>query len=315
MALTSRISLTGPPEEGPEDFLATSLGVIYPDDVTNQHGDAEHGLLYTSPRLPKPLQISLADPKGDEDRRLFGHYLWNASLLMAEFVEGGTLGLDTLDSDPPVLQSLSSSQNVHDRLYPPLSTFDITSKHVLELGAGTALPSLLSSLLGASRVQVTDYPAPEIISNLKKVVEINANAAHSPLRSVSPISVAGHEWGNLSTPFALENRAKYDRVFVCDCLWMPWQHENLRQSIAWFLKDDEDSKAWVVAGMHTGRGKMRTFFDENELRSVGLEVERIWERDCDGRERTWVWDRGIEDVSERKRWLVVAILRRVKPIA
>jgi predicted nicotinamide N-methyase len=312
MALTSRISLTGPPEEEPEDFLATSLGVIYPDDVTNQHGDAEHGLLYTSPRLPKPLQISLADVTGDEDRRLFGHYLWNASLLLAEFIEGGTLGLEILDSDPPVLKSLSGSQNAPERLYPPLSTFNVMSKHVLELGAGTALPSLLSSLLGASEVQVTDYPAPDIISNLKKVVKTNAIAINSPLGIVSPIFVTGHEWGDLSTPFALENQAKYDRVFVCDCLWMPWQHGNLRQSIAWCLKGGEESRVWVIAGMHTGRSKMRTFFDESELRGVGLEVERIWERDCDGRERAWVWDRGIEDVSERKRWLVVAILRRVK---
>jgi predicted nicotinamide N-methyase len=312
MALTARISLTGPPEEQPEDFLAASLGVIYPDDVTNQHGDADHGLLYTSPHLPKPLQISLADPTRDGDRQLFGHYLWNASLLLAEFVEGGTLGLETLESDPPVLKSLCDSHNAHERMYPPLSTFNIMSKRVLELGAGTALPSLLSSLLGASEVQVTDYPAPDIITNLKQVVKTNAVPTHSPLGTVSPISVTGHEWGDLSSPFALENREKYDRVFVCDCLWMPWQHENLRQSIAWFLKAGEESRIWVVAGMHTGRAKMRTFFDEVELRSVGLEVERIWERDCDGRERAWVWDRGVEDVSERKRWLVVAMLRRVK---
>lgn len=36
MALTSRITLTGPPAEDPEDFFGSSLGVIFPDDVTNQ---------------------------------------------------------------------------------------------------------------------------------------------------------------------------------------------------------------------------------------------------------------------------------------
>jgi len=36
MALTARLSLAGPPESDPEDFLATSLGVIFPDDVTNR---------------------------------------------------------------------------------------------------------------------------------------------------------------------------------------------------------------------------------------------------------------------------------------
>jgi hypothetical protein len=46
------------------------------------------------------------------------------------------------------------------------------------------------------------------------------------------------------------------------------------------------------------------------LREAGLEIEKIWERNADGVEREWVVDRGIEDVTERKRWLVIGILRR-----
>jgi hypothetical protein len=89
---------------------------------------------------------------------------------------------------------------------------------------------------------------------------------------------------------------------------MPWQHENLLKSIGWFLS--REGRAWVVAGFHTGREKMRGFYEEDALRKVGLEVEVIWERNADGAEREWVTDRGIEDVTERKRWLVVAILNR-----
>ena len=62
------------------------------------HGDADRGLIYTSPHLPKPLQISLADPKGDRDRNLFSHYLWNSSLLLAELIETGTLRLSGTDT-------------------------------------------------------------------------------------------------------------------------------------------------------------------------------------------------------------------------
>jgi nicotinamide N-methyltransferase len=306
LGLTSRISLTGPTEEDPEDILSTSLGVIYPDDVTSLHGDADHGLLYTSPHLPRPLQISLSNPQRDEDRRLFSHYLWNSSLLLAEFVEAGTLGLERFGSDPDV----SSSPSLHS----PVSSFDVTSLEILELGAGTALPSLLASLLGAGEVTVTDYPSPEILANLREVVTLNAIPSNSPLGTTSPISVAGHEWGDLSTPFALENRGRFDRLFVCDCLWMPWQHGKLRKSISWFLKEGIESRAWVVGGFHTGRDTVGMFFDEKELRDEGLEVEMIWERDCDGKEREWVWDdsRGWEDPGVRKRWLVVAILKRVE---
>jgi hypothetical protein len=170
----------------------------------------------------------------------------------------------------------------------------------------------MSSLLGASAVQVTDYPSPATISNLRQVVARNCVPSNSPLGTACPVSVEGHQWGVLSTPFALEYKGKFDRVFACDCLWMPWQHGNLRKSIAWFLKEGDESRAWVVAGFHTGREKMRGFFEDEELREVGLETESIWEMDCDGVEREWVWDRGREDENMRKRWLVIAVLRRIK---
>lgn len=304
MALTSRITVTGPPADDPEDYLADSLGVVFPDDIINLHGDHEHDLLYTSPHLPRPLHISLADPKGQDDRRLFSHYLWNSSLQLAELIEAGTLGLERLDSWAEV-------STRHD-CSPPLSAFSVEGLATLELGAGTALPSLLSSLLGAARVQVTDYPSEATLSNLRQVVARNCVRANSPSGAVAPVvAVDGHEWGDLSSGFALENRGKFDRVFVCDCLWMPWQHGKLRKSVAWFLREGEASRAWVVAGFHTGREKMRGFFDPDELRGEGLETERIWEVDCNGVEREWVWDRGREDENVRKRWLVVAILKRV----
>ena len=69
-----------------------------------------------------------------------------------------------------------------------------------------------------------------------------------------------------------------------------------------------------MGGYHTGRKKMRGFFDDEELRKLGLEVERLWERDCDGIDREWAWDRGAEDldITGRKRWLAISVLRRIR---
>jgi hypothetical protein len=268
------------------------------------HGDHRHGLLYTSPHLPKPLHISLADPAGEDDRLLMSHYLWNASLQLALFIEAGTLGL-TQDQDEGGERTPRSTSTL------PPGTFDVRGLRCMELGAGTALPSLMASLLGAERVQVTDYPAATTIGNLREVVSRNCVPENSPVGRVASVSVEGHGWGNLSTPFAAENKGVFDRLFVCDCLWMPWQHDSLRRSVGWFLKEGQQSRAWVVAGFHTGRESMRGFFGEEELRTEGLETERIWEVDCNGVEREWAWDRGREDERARKTWLVVAILRRV----
>ncbi|KAK4670463.1 uncharacterized protein QC763_211940 [Podospora pseudopauciseta] len=222
MALTSRLALTGPDTTDPEDYLSSSLGIIFPDDVTNQHGDADHGLLYTSPHLPQPLQFSLANVTEEKERHLFSHYLWNSSLMLAELIEAGTLGLDIPWSG----------------LGGEIKDFDATGLETVELGAGTALPSIMGGLMGSKRVVVTDYPAPEVIKTLKENV----------LRGVEK-------------------------------------------------KNGVD-----------GRG----FFDKEKLAEVGLEVERLWERDCDGGEREWVWDRGVEDISVRKRWLAVGVLRRIR---
>ncbi|KAL2025152.1 hypothetical protein VTK56DRAFT_154 [Thermocarpiscus australiensis] len=311
MALTARLSLTGPDTSEPEDFFGSSLGVIFPDDVTNQHGDSDHGLLYTSPHLPQPLQLALAEVKAESDRHLFSHYLWNASLLLAELIEAGTLGLETPSS------TANSNSNSNSRaIAPPTSEFNVAGLSTIELGAGTALPSIMSGLLGARRVVVTDYPAPPILKTLRQNVAGTVQARFAPPGrfAAEEVLVEGHAWGELddTTPLARDNRHAFDRVFAADCLWMPWQHENLRRSVSWFLSEGESARAWIVAGFHTGREKMRGFFDADALAAVGLEVEHIWERDCDGRDREWVWDRGIEDVGPRKRWLVVGVLRRIR---
>ncbi|KAF9870820.1 nicotinamide N-methyltransferase [Colletotrichum karsti] len=296
MALTSRVSLIGPPTESPEDFFVGSIGVMFPDDVTNQHGDADDGIEYASPHLRKPLRFDLAEPSADEDRKLFSHYLWNSSLQLGEFVEAGTLGLDSVKSD----------------LGPVVSHFDVRGLTTLELGAGTAIPSIMSALLGAVRTAVTDYPAPAVLKTLRTNIDRNIHPSVSPTGELTAkeVLVEGHSWGELEDPFSVANKHAFDRVFIADCLWMPWQHANLHKSAAWFLRNSPEARCWVVAGFHTGRPKMRGFFDEAALAEAGLEIESIWERDCDGVEREWVWDRGIEDASIRKRWLVCGVLKR-----
>jgi len=308
MSLTARISPieTGPSD--PEDLFGSALAVIFPDDVMVHHGDATTALLYTSPHLPSPLRIKLADPLDDGERRLFGHYLWNASLLLAEFIEAGTLGLP----DDGGLQT---------RVGLPMTAFDVKGKKTIELGAGTALPSIMAALLGAQEVLVTDYPSDLLLATLRRNVTANTcAAAGSALPSPAPscvttppraISVHGHEWGRLDAPPATTHAHAFDVVFAADCLWMPWQHDNLRRSIAHFLRQDDDARAWVVAGFHTGRERMAAFFDEQALGAVGLSVERLWERDCDGVEMPWGEGAAGSEVSGRKRWLVVGVLKRL----
>jgi nicotinamide N-methyltransferase len=179
---------------------------------------------------------------------------------------------------------------------------------VLELGAGTGLAGLVAGLTGAKETVISDYPAEEVLENIKANVKANIEPRREKDSSIGEVSVQGHEWGIVTDGFSEENKESFDKLLVADCLWMPWQHRNLHKSIQWFLK--KNGKAWVVAGFHTGREKMRGFYEEGALKEAGLEIEKIWERNAEGYDRPWVNDRGIEDVTERKRWLVIGILKR-----
>lgn len=125
-----------------------------------------------------------------------------------------------------------------------------------------------------------------------------------------------HEWGVLDTPWAVENKGRFTRIIAADCLWMRSQHENLVKTFLWFLPSDPDEgRVWIVAGFHTGRAIVAGFFET--VVQMGMVIERIYERDLnsggeDGREvrREWTPVREGEGPENRKRWCVVAVLKR-----
>ena len=91
---------------------------------------------------------------------------------------------------------------------------------------------------------------------------------------------------------------------------MPYQHENLAKSMLHMLSPSREARILAIAGFHTGRAKLAGFFDEAV--SQGLVVEEIYEEDVQGVTREWMPERdgGREDVTGRKRWLVIAVLKR-----
>ena len=288
--LTDRIRLSGGTDDEPEDILSSCLGVIFPDDITHHHGDKDSSVVYLSPAFG-PLEISVADPQAEDHRRLFSHFLWNAGLQLAEFIEDGSSSGDN---------GGEGGDNGSGRC-----EWDVNGQRVLEVGAGTGLAGLVAALRGAKEVVLSDYPAQEVLVNLRANVQRNVSTRAKD--KVAEIRVQGHEWGVLDDDFSKAEKGGFGRILAADCLWMPWQHENLLRSISWFLA--EGGRAWVVAGFHTGRAKMRGFFEDEAVRAAGLEVERIWERNAEGAEREWVTDRGVEDITLRKRWLVIAVLK------
>ena len=167
---------------------------------------------------------------------------------------------------------------------------------------GTGIVGITSALAGGEEVILSDYPSQRVLSNLQ--INVDRNVPED-LRHNRKIAVQGHEWGVLTDEFSRSHGGHFTRILCADCLWMDGNHYGLAQSIAHFLSAKEGSRAWVIAGFHTGRAKIVSFFDITA--QAGLETEIIFERDADGNEREWEKER--ED-KERNRWMVVAILKQ-----
>ncbi|KAJ5132293.1 hypothetical protein N7448_006451 [Penicillium atrosanguineum] len=298
-------------DENPEDVFEAFLSHLFPDDAPAFHGNPGQHLLYSSPHYGE-LEIMVPsypaqsenkseevaaglekDANGvnkvEEERQLFAHFLWSSALVVAEGLE------DAERSD--------AGGEARD-------IWSVKGESVLELGAGAALPSLISAIANASRVVATDHPSsPALAGAIKFNMDYNLRNRSSNTQ----ISIEPHEWGVLDSNFALQNKGAFTRIIAADCYWMPEQHENLVRTIQWFMAPG--GKLWVVAGMHTGRGIVARFFEI--AAQNGLEVERIFERDLVNRKddgehinREWRPVREDEGPENWRRWGVIAVLKR-----
>ncbi|PQE10331.1 nicotinamide N-methyltransferase protein [Rutstroemia sp. NJR-2017a WRK4] len=303
--LTTLLRLSPEPEPSalePEDFMQDSLTTIF-DAVVNQHGDGD---LVGTDREQKvvfstgvekekggvgEVKVGLYRPGGGwEQRGLFAHYVWNAGVLGGVLIEGEEEG-----GEGEGVQGGGKKREV----------WTVQNDSLLEVGSGTGLVGIVAALKGAARVVISDYPEEGLVGNIRANVDFNIKDKDTREK----VEVRGHEWGVVEGGWERENRGAFGRVVACDCLWMPGEHGNLRRSLGWFLRGD--GRAWVIAGFHTGREKLRGFFDKDALAEVGLEIEELYERNAYGEEREWVDDRGYEDNVARKSWLVVGVLRRI----
>lgn len=84
--LTSLIQIIPPDSsETPEDIFAAAPGLIFTDDLRNQHGDPGSTIIYKSSRFGN-IELQTADPASEDERKLFSHYLWNAGIKLAELI-------------------------------------------------------------------------------------------------------------------------------------------------------------------------------------------------------------------------------------
>lgn len=120
----------------------------------------------------------------------------------------------------------------------------VCQKNVLELGAGAGLPSLTCAILGARTVVVTDYPDPDLISNLKYNIE------HcTALKDKNSIFAEGFLWGNppdeIKRHLDGSQSEGFDVLILADILFNHSEHTKLLATLQSTLKKSPDSVALV----------------------------------------------------------------------
>ncbi|KAI0720805.1 hypothetical protein C8T65DRAFT_632865 [Cerioporus squamosus] len=201
-----------------------------------------------------PLTLTVA-PKEGKANTLLADHLFSPSLLLAELIERGLISLK--------------------------------DKTVVELGAGCALPSLLSSTLAdaPSLVVITDYPDETIQNNLVSNVERNM-PHYNPCTTVRAL---GYEWGQDTRPLldllpalpqiSSTSDAGFDVVIMSDLLHFDRSHDVLIQSLTSLLRKDASARAYVAAGKYTQPHVCDNFVREARRAGISLEegeVEPVW---------------------------------------
>ncbi|PWN35733.1 uncharacterized protein FA14DRAFT_160760 [Meira miltonrushii] len=144
-----------------------------------------------------------------------------------------------------------------------------------EFGAGTGLPSIASAKFGKARFTLsTDYDSPSLISILTKNVKDNVSTDQWQSR----IRVIGHTWGKSigdvedAFPYSLK-ADKFDVLLLADCIWDDLSHNWLIKSIVHLLAKNQDSRVYMVSGLHTGREKIIAFI--RRMHKAGLKLTQF----------------------------------------
>jgi len=188
-----------------------------------------------------------------------------------DFIEHTTIGKQTYHLRPPpdtgtlfAHKVWSGSKLLATYLYENSDL--IRNKCTVELGAGTALPSLVCLNQGSSISIITDYPDDGVIHALKETVGWNWECIHEKnlqndykvknnnMNLMNRVGVIGHEWGKNTKSvqdFALntftnnvrmegnqiksmdrdQNKFYFDVAILSECLWMHRTHQDLAKSL------------------------------------------------------------------------------------
>ncbi|KAI9440565.1 WD40-repeat-containing domain protein [Lactarius indigo] len=265
----------------PEEILSSSLETLY-DYTPITHSSPGGSFTYVhrsgdqDPDVPTPtVTVSTPDTQA-EHWSLHASSIWVSALYVADHISELSLSAST-----------EAAGAVPVRL--------------IELGAGAGLPSILiAKSYPHVHVVASDFPDPLLISTLRENVARNDASTNC--------SIVPHAWGT-DPSVLLFPGAGADIVLAADTLWNPELHAALLHTTCGVLAHTPTARAHFVAGLHTGRYTLDSFFQA--AGEAGLVLVEATEREVHGEgRREWDVRRAeSEDERERRRWVVWSVLK------
>lgn len=270
----------------PEDFLYESSEFLY------GHGPVAHssaGCLFTyQPRNGGPSVTVMTPDTQKANWSLHATSIWSSAIYAVDFIDDFRL----------------------DHHY-DLIKHEGRPLRVLELGAGAGLPSIfIAKKYPHAMVTCSDYPDETLIRTLEE--NVKRNDVEDRCR------VVPYAWGSDTAPLLQSQNADsdpipgFDVVIAADTLWDRDTHQILIRSLQNSLKRCPHARIYLVAGLHTGRYVIHTFY--KRILGAGLLAEEFKERRVDASkeyQREW-WPRRANDAEDeptRRRWVVWAVFK------
>ena len=230
-------------EDLDDEALFGDIGGLF-GDPQNCHGDMKHPFVYkwptpqdgddvsfytNPPPGKKEIELSLPDTDAME---LMAHHVWEAAIQMSNLIARGVI--------------------------------NVKGKTVLELGAGAALPSIISSHCGAKLTVVTDYNESAIVENMKKNISKHVHLERDDVK------VLGYTWGEEAGEIlSCNNDNHFDIILLADTLWLGDQHESLLTACNTFLNKDGGT-IYLTYQHHNDKAPI--FFDLATSEQWGYEI-------------------------------------------
>jgi predicted nicotinamide N-methyase len=202
-------------------------------DLDSEDGPGADGEPSSESRLPTDQDFQFTEPKFRKKKFIFHHFLRSTS--------GGCVPDKSKDPvEVTIPEQLAASYGLYIWPSSPVLAWYIwlhqetlVDKRVLELGAGTALPGLLSAKLGCQVILSDSLNLPHCLENCKEGVRLN--------NLEDRVSVQPLTWGSFSLQ-TLRFQGRVDLLLGSDLFFDPDVFEPLLVTVSWILRNNPGSE-------------------------------------------------------------------------